>query len=147
MHRGGLRSRVIMQVSFQCLLCYLVPSSKTHPFLRRQHILKQVGHATFDGHAPRWHERGPSVYLITLSRLHIELTNTSCTQSSSGWLSVIKYQGTPPIGSGSSFQASSFEGQWNTTSKDLQSEWESRALWLKVAKGQFPKKIMFMVPI
>ena len=65
---------------------------------------------------------------------------------------------TNPIGSGSSFQASSFEGQWNATSKDLrtgvvftdvtgpkeevtvrpaeeQGEWESRALWLKVAKG------------
>jgi len=88
-------------------------------------------------------------------------------------LSTIKYQGkgyfsgkshsfkadlTPPIGSGSSFQASSFEGQWNATSKDTrtgvlftdvtgpkeevtvrrvedQGEWESRALWYKVAKG------------
>ena len=82
-------------------------------------------------------------YLITLPRLcieglwygspYIELSDTSCIQSSSGWLSTIKYQGkgcfpgklhsfkadlTPPIGSGSSFQASSFEGQWNTASKD-----------------------------
>ena len=104
---------------------------------------------------------------------YIELSDTSCIQSSSGWLSTIKYQGKgyfsgkshsfkadlmPPIGSDSSFQASSFEGQWNATSKDLrtgvvltevtgpkeevtvrpveeQGEWESRALWLKVAKG------------
>jgi oxysterol-binding protein-related protein 9/10/11 len=58
---------------------------------------------------------------------------------------------TPLIGSGPSFQASRLEGQWNnTTSKDLrtgtvftgvtgpkeeQGEWESRVLWLKVAKG------------
>jgi len=66
---------------------------------------------------------------------------------------------TPPIasGSGSRFQASSFEGQWNTTSNGLrtggvladvtgseevtvrpveeQGEWKGRALWLKVAKG------------
>jgi hypothetical protein len=74
---------------------------------------------------------------------------------------VVQLQGpaapTLPIGSGSSFQASSFEGQWNTTGKDLrtgtvftdvtgakevtvqpvedQGSWESRALWLKVAKG------------
>ena len=61
-------------------------------------------------------------YLVTLPRPHIELTNTSYTQSSSGWLSAIKYQGTPPIGSGSSFQASSFEGQWNTTSKDMSTD-------------------------
>jgi len=122
-------------------------------------------------------------FLITLPRLrieglwygspYIELTDTSYIQGSSGWLSTIKYQGkgyfsgkshsfkadlTPPIGSGSSFHASSFEGQWNTTSKDLrtgtvftdvtgpkeevtvqpvedQGSWESRALWVKVAKG------------
>jgi hypothetical protein len=65
---------------------------------------------------------------------------------------------TPPIGSSSSFRASCFEGQWNTTNKDSrmgavftdvtgpkeevtarlveeQGEWESRALWFKVAKG------------
>ncbi len=75
-------------------------------------------------------------YLITLPRLrieglwygspYIELTDTSYIQSSSGWLSPIKYQGNgyfsgkshtfkvdlkPPIGSGSMFQASSFKGQ------------------------------------
>jgi oxysterol-binding protein-related protein 9/10/11 len=121
--------------------------------------------------------------LITLPRLrieglwygspYIELAETSYIQSSSGWLSTIKYQGkgyfsgkshtfkadlTPPIGAGSAFRSSSFEGQWNTTSKDTrtsvvftdvngpkeevivrpveeQGEWESRALWCKVAKG------------
>jgi oxysterol-binding protein-related protein 9/10/11 len=89
------------------------------------------------------------------------------------WLSTIKYQGkgyftgkshtfkadlTPPIGAGSAVKPSSFEGHWNTTSKDMrtgaiftdvtgpkeevtveaaekQGEWESRALWYKVAKG------------
>jgi oxysterol-binding protein-related protein 9/10/11 len=121
--------------------------------------------------------------LITFPRLrieglwygspYIELAETSFIQSSSGWLSTIKYQGkgyfsgkshtfkadlTPPIGAGSGVHPSSFEGQWNTTSKDIrtgviftdvtrpkeevtvqpveeQGEWESRALWYKVAKG------------
>lgn len=143
-------------------------------------IVKQVGHATLTVSLP---DGTKEDYLITLPRLrieglwygspYIELTDTSCIQSSSGWLSTIKYQGkgyfsgkshsfkadlTPPIGSGSSFQASSFEGQWNATSKDQrtgvvftnvtgpkeevtvrpveeQGEWESRALWVKVAKG------------
>lgn len=143
-------------------------------------IVKQVGHATLTVSLP---DGTKEDYLITLPRLrieglwygspYIELSDTSYIQSSSGWLSTIKYQGkgyfsgkshtfkadlTPPIGSGSSFQASSFEGQWNTTSKDLrtgvvftdvtgpkeevtvrsveeQGEWESRALWFKVAKG------------
>lgn len=142
--------------------------------------MKQVGHATLTVSLP---DGTKEDYLITLPRLrieglwygspYIELTDTSHIQSSSGWLSTIKYQGkgyfsgkshsfkvelTPPIGSGSSFQASSFEGQWNTTSKDLrtgvvftdvtgpkeevtvrpveeQGEWESRALWFKVANG------------
>jgi hypothetical protein len=143
-------------------------------------IVKQVGHATLTVSLP---DGTKEDFLITLPRLrieglwygspYIELTDTSYIQSSSGWLSTIKYQGkgyfsgkshsfkadlAPPIGSGSSFQASSFEGQWNATSKDLrtgvvftdvtgpkeevsvrpveeQGEWESRALWLKVAKG------------
>lgn len=142
--------------------------------------MKQVGHATLTVSLPDGKKED---YLITLPRLrieglwygspYIELSETSFIQSSSGWLSTIKYQGkgyfsgkshsfkadlTPPIGSGSSFQASSFEGQWNATSKDTrtgvvftdvtgpkeevtvrrvedQGEWESRALWYKVAKG------------
>ena len=142
--------------------------------------MKQVGHSTLTVSLP---DATKEDYLITFPRLrieglwygspYIELSDTSCIQSSSGWLSTIKYQGkgyfsgkshsfkadlTPPIGSGSSFQASSFEGQWNATSKDQrtgvvitdvtcpkeevtvrpveeQGEWESRALWLKVAKG------------
>jgi hypothetical protein len=142
--------------------------------------VKQVGHATLTVSLP---DGTKEDYLITLPRLrieglwygspYIELTEASYIQSSSGWLSTIKYQGkgyfsgkshsfkadlTPPIGSGSSFRASSFEGQWNATSKDTktgavftdvtgpkeeitvrpvedQGEWESRALWLKVAKG------------
>ncbi len=49
-----------MPVLVPHLLCCLVPSSKTHPFLRRQHSLKQVGHATLVGLAPRWHARGLS---------------------------------------------------------------------------------------
>jgi len=143
-------------------------------------IVKQVGHATLTVSLPDGKKED---YLITLPRLrieglwygspYIELTDTSYIQSSSGWLSTIKYQGkgyfsgkahsfkadlTPPIGSGSSYQASAYEGQWNTTSKDTrtgvpftdvtgpkeevtvrpageQGEWESRALWSKVAKG------------
>jgi oxysterol-binding protein-related protein 9/10/11 len=142
--------------------------------------VKQVGHATLTVSLPDGKKED---YLITLPRLrieglwygspYIELAETSYIQSSSGWLSTIKYQGkgyfsgkshsfkadlTPPIGSGSSFQASSFEGQWNSTSKETrtsvvftdvtgpkeevtvrrvedQGEWESRALWYKVAKG------------
>ena len=142
--------------------------------------MRQVGHATLTVSLPNGKKED---YLITLPRLrieglwygspYIELTDTSCIQSSSGWLSTIKYQGkgyfsgkshsfkadlTPPIGSGLSFRASSFEGQWNATSKDSrtgavftnvtgpkeevtarpveeQGEWESRALWFKVAKG------------
>ncbi|KAH9990363.1 Oxysterol-binding protein [Russula vinacea] len=143
-------------------------------------IVKQVGHATLTVALP---DGSKEDYLITLPRLrieglwygspYIELTETSYIQSSSGWLSTIKYQGkgyfsgkshsfkadlTPPIGSGSGFHASSFEGQWNATSKDTrtgavftdvtgpkeevtvrpvedQGEWETRALWYKVAKG------------
>ncbi len=143
-------------------------------------IVKQVGHATLTVSLP---DGTKEDFLITLPRLrieglwygspYIELTDTSYIQSSSGWLSTIKYQGkgyfsgkshsfkadlTPPIGSGSSSHASSFEGQWNTTSKDLrtgtvftdvtgpkeevtvqpvedQGSWESRALWVKVTKG------------
>jgi len=143
-------------------------------------IVKQVGHATLTVSLP---DGTKEDYLITLPRLrieglwygspYIELTDNSYIQSSSGWLSTIKYQGkgyfsgkshtfkadlTPPIGSGSSFQTSSFEGQWNTKSKYLrtgavftdvtgpkeevtvrpveeQGEWESRTLWCKVAKG------------
>jgi len=142
--------------------------------------VKQVGHATLTVSLP---DGTKEDYLVTLPRLrieglwygspYVELTDTSYIQSSSGWLSTIKYQGkgyfsgkshtfkadlTPPIGSGSSFQASCFEGQWHTTSKDTrtgvvftdvtgpkedvivrpveeQGEWESRALWFKVAKG------------
>ena len=142
--------------------------------------MKQVGHATLTVSLP---DGTREDYLITLPRLrieglwygspYIELTDTSYIQSSSGWLSTIKYQGkgyfsgkshtfkadlAPPIGFGSSFRASSFEGQWSTTSKDMrtgvvftdvtgpkeevtvrsveeQGEWESRALWFKVAKG------------
>ncbi|KAI0277804.1 Oxysterol-binding protein [Russula aff. rugulosa BPL654] len=143
-------------------------------------IVKQVGHATLTVSLP---DGTKEHYLITLPRLrieglwygspYIELTDTSYIQSSTGWLSTIKYQGkgyfsgkshsfkadlTPPIGSGSGFHPCSFEGQWNTTSKDLrtgvvftdvtgpkeevtvrpveeQGEWETRALWFKVAKG------------
>ncbi|KAI0255600.1 Oxysterol-binding protein [Lactifluus subvellereus] len=143
-------------------------------------IVKQVGHATLTVSLPGGKKEH---YLITLPRLrieglwygspYIELAETSWIQSSTGWLSTIKYQGkgyfsgkshtfkadlTPPIGAGSGFQASSFEGQWNTTSKNTrtgavftdvtgpkeevtvrqveeQGEWESRALWYKVAKG------------
>jgi len=142
--------------------------------------VKQVGHATLTVSLPDGKKED---YLITLPRLrieglwygspYIELTDTSSIQSSSGWLSTIKYQGkgyfsgkahsfkadlTPPIGSGSRYQASAYEGQWNTTSKDTrtgvpftdvtgpkeevtvrpageQGEWESRTLWSKVAKG------------
>ena len=104
-------------------------------------IVKQVGHTTLTVSLP---DGTKEDYPITLPRLcieglwygssYIELSETSCIQSSSGWLSTIKYQGkgyfsgkshsfkadlTPPIGSGSSLQASSFEGQWNTTSTDL----------------------------
>ena len=143
-------------------------------------IVKQVGHATLTVSLPDGKKED---YLITFPRLrieglwygapYIELAETSYIQSSSGWLSTIKYQGkgyfsgkshsfkadlTPPIGSGSGHRGSSFEGQWNTTSKDLktgavftnvtgpkeevtvrsveeQNEWESRRLWYKVAKG------------
>jgi hypothetical protein len=143
-------------------------------------IVKQLGHATLTVSLP---DGKKEKYLVTLPRLrieglwygspYIELTDTSYIQSSSGWLSTIKYQGkgyfsgkshsfkadlTPPIGSGSNYRASSYEGQWNTTSKDQrtgmpftdvtgpkeevtvrlvdeQGEWESRALWCKVAKG------------
>jgi hypothetical protein len=143
-------------------------------------IVKQVGHATLTITLP---DGQKETYLITLPRLaieglwygspYIELSDSSYIQSSSGWLSTIKYQGkgyfsgkshtfkatlTPPIGAGSGTQASSFEGQWNTTSKDSrtgapftdvtgpkeevtvkpveeQGEWESRALWNKVSKG------------
>ena len=143
-------------------------------------IVKQVGHATLTITLP---DGQKEEHLITLPRLrieglwfgspYIELAETSYIQSSSGWLSTIKYQGkgyfsgkshtfkadlTPPIGAGSGTQASSYEGQWNTTSKDTrtgapftdvtgpkeevtvrqveeQGEWESRALWFKVAKG------------
>lgn len=143
-------------------------------------IVKQVGHATLTITLPDGQKED---YLITLPRLrieglwfgspYIELAETSYIQSSSGWLSTIKYQGkgyfsgkshsfkadlAPPIGAGSGTQACSYEGQWNTTSKDTktgavftdvrglkeevtvrpveeQSEWESRALWFKVAKG------------
>ncbi|KAN0141981.1 hypothetical protein V8E53_000443 [Lactarius tabidus] len=143
-------------------------------------IVKQVGHATLTITLP---DGQNETYLITLPRLaieglwygspYIELSDSSYIQSSSGWLSTIKYQGkgyfsgkshtfkatlTPPIGAGSGTQASSFEGQWNTTSKDSrtgapftdvtgpkeevtvkpveeQGEWESRALWNKVSKG------------
>lgn len=142
--------------------------------------MKQVGHATLTVTLPDGQKES---YLITLPRLaieglwygspYIELSETSYIQCSSGWLSTIKYQGkgyfsgkshtfkatlTPPIGAGSGTQASSFEGQWNTTSKDSktgapftdvngpkeevtvrpveeQGEWESRALWYKVSKG------------
>lgn len=142
--------------------------------------MKQVGHATLTVSLP---DGTKEHYLITLPRLrieglwygspYIELTDTSYIQSSTGWLSTIKYQGkgyfsgkshsfkadlTPPIGSGSGFHPCSFEGQWNTTSKDLrtgvvftdvtgpkeevtvrpveeQGELETRALWFKVAKG------------
>jgi len=143
-------------------------------------IVKQLGHATLTITLPDGQKED---YLITLPRLrieglwygspYIEVTESSYIQSSSGWLSTIKYQGkgyfsgkshsfkadlTPPIGAGSGNQASSFEGQWNATSKDTktgapftdvtgpkeevtvrpveeQGEWESRALWFKVAKG------------
>ncbi|KAF8263154.1 Oxysterol-binding protein [Lactarius quietus] len=143
-------------------------------------IVKQVGHATLTVTLPDGQKER---YLITFPRLrieglwygspYIELAETSYIQSTSGWLSTIKYQGkgyfsgkshsfkadlTPPIGAGSGTQASSYEGQWNTTSKDTktgalftdvtgpkeevtvrgveeQGEWESRALWYKVAKG------------
>jgi len=142
--------------------------------------VKQVGHATLTVTLPDGQKEH---YLITFPRLrieglwygspYIELAETSYIQSSSGWLSTIKYQGkgyfsgkshtfkadlAPPIGAGSGTQASSYEGQWNTTSKDTktgavftdvtgpkeevtvrqveeQGEWESRALWFKVAKG------------
>jgi hypothetical protein len=142
--------------------------------------VKQVGHATLTVSLPDGKKED---YLITLPRLrieglwygspYIELTDSSYIQSSSGWLSTIKYQGkgyfsgkshtfkadlAPPVGSGSGFRASSFEGQWHTTSTDTrtgvvftdvrgpkeevtvrpveeQGEWETRALWLKVAKG------------
>jgi oxysterol-binding protein-related protein 9/10/11 len=104
-------------------------------------IIKQVGHASLTVSLP---DGTKEDCLTTLPRLrteglwygspYSELTVTSYIQSPSGWLSTIKYQAkgyfsgkshgfhedlTPPTGSGSSFQASSFEGQWNTTSKDL----------------------------
>ena len=158
-------------------ICLFLPT--TH-FSGGNIIVKQVGHATLTVSLPDGKKED---YLITLPRLrieglwygspYIELAETSYIQSSSGWLSTIKYQGkgyfsgkshsfkadlTPPIGSGSGVQASTFEGQWNTTSKDTragvvftdvtgpkeevtvrpvenQSEWESRALWYKVSKG------------
>jgi hypothetical protein len=118
----------------------LCPNPEHTYFSGRNIIVKQVGHATLtlsltDG--------SKEDYLITLPRLrveglwygspYIELTETSYIQSSSGWSLTIKYQGkdyffgkshsfkadlTLPIGSGSGFHASSFEGQWNATSKD-----------------------------
>jgi hypothetical protein len=142
-------------------------------------VVKQLGHATLTVSLP---DGKKEEYLITLPRFRIEglwygspyikLTDTTYIQSSSGWLSTIKFgKGyfsgkshtfkadlTPPIGSGPSYQGSSYEGKWNTTSKDTrtgvtftdvigpkeevtvrpveeQGEWESRALWRKVAKG------------
>jgi len=161
-------------------ICHLLTSNDTFHLSGGNIIVKQVGHATLTVSLPDGKKED---YLITLPRLrieglwygspYIELTDMSYIQSSSGWLSTIKYQGkgyfsgkshsfkadlTPPIGSGSSYQASSYEGQWNTRSKDTrtgvpftdvtgpkeevtvrlvdeQGEWESRALWCKVAKG------------
>ena len=67
---------------------------------------------------------------------YVELTEASHVQSSSRWLSTIKYQGKgyffrksntlqavlmPPIVSGSSFRTSSFERRRNTTGKDTKS--------------------------
>jgi hypothetical protein len=95
--------------------------------------VKQVEHATLTVSLPNGKKED---YLITFPHLgppYVELAERSYIQSSTGWLSTIKYQGkgyfsgkshtfkvdlTPPIGAGSGFQASSFEGQWNTTSKD-----------------------------
>jgi oxysterol-binding protein-related protein 9/10/11 len=172
-----MRKRPLSQVKLLSLIQGLVHLSH---ITGGNIIVKQVGHATLTVSLP---DGTKEDYLITLPRLrieglwygspYIELTDTSHIQSSSGWLSTIKYQGkgyfsgkshsfkadlTPPIGSGSSFHASSFEGQWNATSKDLktgvvftdvtgpkeevtvrpaeeQGEWESRTLWCKVAKG------------
>jgi oxysterol-binding protein-related protein 9/10/11 len=157
-----------------------LPSNNVFQLSGGNIIVKQVGHATLTVSLPNGEKED---YLITFPRLrieglwygspYIELAETSFIQSSSGWLSTIKYQGkgyfsgkshtfkadlTPPIGAGSGLQASSFEGQWNTTSKDMrtgviftdvtgpkeevtvqpveeQGEWETRALWYKVAKG------------
>ena len=161
-------------------ICHLPTSNDTFYLSGGNIIVKQLGHATLTVSLPNGKKED---YLITLPRLrieglwygspYIELTDTTYIQSSSGWLSTIKYQGkgyfsgkshsfkadlTPPIGSGSSYQTSSYDGQWNTTSKDTrtgvtftdvtspkeevtvrpveeQGEWESRAVWHKVAKG------------
>jgi len=102
--------------------------------------VKQVGHATLTVTLP---DGQKEQYLITLPRLrieglwygspYIELAETSYIQSSTGWLSTIKYQGkgyfsgkshtfkadlTPPVGAGSGVQGSNYEGQWNMISKD-----------------------------
>ncbi|KAF8522736.1 hypothetical protein BU17DRAFT_44441 [Hysterangium stoloniferum] len=100
-------------------------------------IVKQIGHATLtvelaDGNVEQ--------FIITLPRLridgiwygspYIELTESSCIQSTSGWSSTIEYKGKgyfsgkshsfkalvhPP---GSSAAKHTIEGQWHTTSKD-----------------------------
>ncbi len=112
-----------------------------HIFTGGNIIVKQVGHASLIVSLP---DGTKEDRLITPPRLrteglrygspYIELTVSSYIQISFGWLSTIKYQGkgyfsgkshifkedlTLPTVFGSSFQANSFEGQWNTTSKYL----------------------------
>ena len=99
-------------------------------------LVKQVGHAILGVKLP---DGSVEDYLITLPNLridgivygspYIELTNTSCIASSSGWVSTIEYKGkgyfsgkshtfkaviTPP---GSSNAAHTIEGLWHEISK------------------------------
>ncbi|KAI0045189.1 Oxysterol-binding protein [Auriscalpium vulgare] len=141
-------------------------------------IVKQLGHAILTVDLPGGVKEE---FLISLPKLridglwygspYIELTENSYIQSSSGWLSTIEYKGrgyfsgkshtfkatlTPPPGKHGG--TSTFEGQWDTVSKNTRSgavftdvtspkeevtvrraedqdEWESRRLWGAVAKG------------
>jgi hypothetical protein len=140
-------------------------------------IVKQVGHAVLTIELPSGEKEE---YLITFPRLRIdgiwygspytELTDTSYIQSSNGWLSTIEYKGKGYFsGKSHSFKAvmtpsagasakHTYEGQWNTTSKDSKTgapfhdvnspkeevttkkveemeDFESRKLWALVAKG------------
>lgn len=141
--------------------------------------VKQVGHATLKVALP---SGDTETYLISLPRLviaglliaspYIELSESSYIASSSGYLSTIDYSGKGYFsGKAHTFKATVtnpeitktmplyvFEGQWDTTSKDMktgkeftnvlspkeevevvsieeQGEWETRKLWKKVADG------------
>ncbi|KAG1740144.1 uncharacterized protein EDB91DRAFT_1133189 [Suillus paluster] len=104
-------------------------------------IVKQVGHAVLTVSLPSGEIEE---YLITLPRLridglwygspYIELAETNCIQSNTGWLSTIEYKGkgyfsgkshtfkatlTPPAHAHVSTSPHVIEGTWHTTSKDL----------------------------